>query len=120
MKLSNFQFAFMSSNPSPLARARELNNAHTPAGATFVPNTHLLQRASAYRTPVPWQRWHFTTLSPFLTKPLPSQFLHLAFFLTFGPFSLAMTVTKVRFVRWIATEGFVLSVYSRDTQWHSA
>jgi hypothetical protein len=76
--------------------------------------------ASAYRTPVPWQRWHFTTLSPFLTKPLPSQFLHLAFFLTFGPFSLAMTVTKVRFVRWIATEGFVLSVYSRDKQWHSA
>jgi hypothetical protein len=50
--------------------------------------------ASAYRTPVPWQRWHFTTLSPFLTKPLPSQFLHLDFFLTFGPFSLAMMVTK--------------------------
>jgi hypothetical protein len=51
--------------------------------------------ASAYRTPVPWQRWHFTTLSPFLTKPLPSQFLHFGFFLTFGPFSLAMMVTKV-------------------------
>src|SRR5882724_3770362 len=66
-------------------------------------------RVSAYRSPVPWQRWHFTTLSPFLTKPLPSQFLHLAFFLMFGPFSLAMMVSKVRFVRWIATEGCALS-----------
>jgi hypothetical protein len=61
--------------------------------------------ASAYRNPVPWQRWHFTTLSPFLTKPLPSQFLHLAFFLTFGPFSLGMMVSKVKFARWIATGG---------------
>jgi hypothetical protein len=75
--------------------------------------------ASAYRSPVPWQRWHFTTLSPFLTRPLPSQFLHLAFFLTFGPFSLAMMVSKVRFVRWIATEGCALSVYPRE-QCHSA
>src|SRR6266478_1636426 len=74
----------------------------------------------AYRSPVPWQRWHFTTLSPFLTRPLPSQFLHLAFFLTFGPFSLAMMVSKVRFVRWIATEGCTFSVYVSDKQWHSA
>src|SRR6266566_3947365 len=71
----------------------------------------------AYRSPVPWQRWHFTTLSPFLTKPLPSQFLHLAFFLTFGPFSLAMMVSKVRFVHWIASEGCALSIYPRE-QWH--
>src|SRR5258708_40197502 len=69
----------------------------------------LILRASAYRSPVPWQRWHFTSLSPFLTKPLPSQFLHLAFFLTFGPFSLAMMVSKVRFVRRIATEGCALA-----------
>jgi hypothetical protein len=39
-------------------------------------------------TPVPLQRWHLTTLSPFLTKPLPSQFLHFCFFLMLGPFSL--------------------------------
>ena len=31
--------------------------------------------------PVPSQRWHRTTLSPFLTVPLPSQFLHFCFFL---------------------------------------
>jgi hypothetical protein len=43
-----------------------------------------------HRTPVPLQRWHFTTLSPFLSKPLPSQFLHFCFFLMFGPFSLTM------------------------------
>src|SRR5438270_6913545 len=43
-----------------------------------------------HRTPVPLQRWHFTTLSPFLSKPLPSQFLHFCFFLMFGPFSLVM------------------------------
>jgi hypothetical protein len=76
--------------------------------------------ASAYRSPVPWQRWHFTTLSPFLTKPLPSQFLHLAFFLTFGPFSLAMTVSEVRLVGLIATAGCALSVDPRDKQCHSA
>jgi hypothetical protein len=29
-----------------------------------------------HRNPVPPQRWHFTTLSPFLSRPLPSQFLH--------------------------------------------
>ena len=72
-----------------------------------------------YRSPVPWQRWHFTTLSPFLTRPLPSQFLHLAFFLTFGPFSLAMMISKVRSARRIATEGDALSAYPRDEQWHS-
>src|SRR4051794_25817563 len=43
-----------------------------------------------HRTPVPLQRWHFTTLSPFLSRPLPSQFLHFCFFLMFGPFSLVM------------------------------
>src|SRR5258708_11694726 len=42
------------------------------------------------RTPVPLQRWHFTTLSPFFTRPLPSQFLHFCFFLMFGPFSFGM------------------------------
>src|ERR1700737_1532220 len=46
------------------------------------------------RTPVPPQRWHFTTLSPFLSRPLPSQFLHFCFFLILGPFSLAMTSSK--------------------------
>ena len=39
------------------------------------------------RTPVPLQRWHLTTLSPFFRRPLPSQFLHFCFFLMFGPFS---------------------------------
>lgn len=43
-----------------------------------------------HRTPVPLHRWHFTTLSPFLSKPLPSQFLHFCFFLMFGPFSLVI------------------------------
>jgi hypothetical protein len=52
---------------------------------------NLCSPALAHRNPVPPQRWHFTTLSPFLTKPLPSQFLHLAFFFIFGPFSLAIT-----------------------------
>src|ERR1700732_4114087 len=42
------------------------------------------------RHPVPPQRWHFTTLSPFFSRPLPSQFLHFCFFLILGPFSLAM------------------------------
>src|SRR5450631_651377 len=28
------------------------------------------------RSPVPPQRWHLTTLSPFFSRPLPSQFLH--------------------------------------------
>jgi hypothetical protein len=40
-----------------------------------------------HRTPVPLQRWHFMTLSPFLTRPLPSQFLHFCFFLMLGPLS---------------------------------
>jgi hypothetical protein len=43
-----------------------------------------------HRNPVPPQRWHFTTLSPFFRRPLPSQFLHFCFFLMFGPLSLAM------------------------------
>ena len=42
------------------------------------------------RTPVPLQRWHLTTFSPFFSSPLPSQFLHFCFFLMLGPFSLAM------------------------------
>jgi hypothetical protein len=33
-------------------------------------------------------------LSPFFSKPLPSQFLHFGFFLIFGPFSLGMNVSK--------------------------
>src|SRR3978361_1089430 len=48
----------------------------------------------AHRKPVPPQRWHFTTLSPFFSKPLPSQFLHFCFFLTLGPFWLAMIVSR--------------------------
>src|SRR5205085_5967813 len=53
------------------------------------------------RTPVPLQRWHFTTLSPFLSKPLPSQFLHFCFFLMFGPFSLVMRFScRQRAVDW--------------------
>jgi hypothetical protein len=37
---------------------------------------------AAYRLiPVPSQRWHRTTLSPFLSVPFPSQFLHFCFFL---------------------------------------
>ena len=51
-------------------------------------------RRVAYRTPVPLQRWHFTTLSPFLSKPLPSQFLHVCFFFMFGPFSLAIVFSN--------------------------
>jgi hypothetical protein len=47
-----------------------------------------------HRTPVPPQRWHFTTLSPFLSRPLPSQFLHFGFFLMLGPLSLAMIFSR--------------------------
>ena len=45
------------------------------------------------RNPVPPQRWHLTTLSPFFSSPLPSQFLHFCFFLMFGPLSLAMVIS---------------------------
>jgi hypothetical protein len=48
----------------------------------------------AYRTPVPLQRWHFTTLSPFLNRPFPSQFLHNCFFFMFGPFSLVIGFSR--------------------------
>src|ERR1700750_592014 len=50
----------------------------------------------AHRTPVPPQRWHLTTLSPFFKRPLPSQFLHFCFFLMFGPFSLAMMIPPAK------------------------
>jgi hypothetical protein len=36
----------------------------------------------------------------------------LAFFLTFGPFSLGMMVSKVKFARWIATD--YVRAYRRD------
>src|SRR5216684_3531838 len=49
-----------------------------------------------YRTPVPPQRWHLTTLSPFFSRPLPSQFLHFCFFLMLGPFALAMMISRRR------------------------
>jgi hypothetical protein len=49
-----------------------------------------------HRNPVPLQRWHFTTLSPFFSKPLPSQFLQGCFFLMFGPFALAMPFSRHR------------------------
>src|SRR5476651_2174229 len=48
------------------------------------------------RTPVPPHLWHFTTLSPFFSRPLPSQFLHFCFFLTLGPFSLAIMFILLR------------------------
>lgn len=51
-------------------------------------------RTAPHLTPVPLHRWHVTTLSPFLSKPLPSQFLHFCFFLMFGPFSFAITLSK--------------------------
>jgi hypothetical protein len=70
----------------------------------FVPHLASLMRATYYaliqqlvsnhRTPVPPHLWHFTTLSPFFTNPLPSQFLHFCFFLTLGPFSLAMSFSR--------------------------
>jgi hypothetical protein len=47
-----------------------------------------------HRTPVPPQRWHLTTLSPFFSRPLPSQFLHFCFFLILGPFWLVMTSSE--------------------------
>src|ERR1700755_157743 len=47
--------------------------------------------------PVPLQRWHLTTLSPFFSKPLPSQFLHGCFFL--GPFPLVMPFSRHRTYR---------------------
>jgi hypothetical protein len=64
--------------------------------------TLAIERSSPqhHRTPVPLQRWHFTTLSPFLSKPLPSQFLHFCFFLMFGPFSLVMRFS----CRWNAVD----------------
>src|SRR3569623_3454597 len=49
-----------------------------------------------HRTPVPLQRWHFMTLSPFLTSPLPSQFLHFCFFLMLGPLSFDIGFTEMR------------------------
>jgi predicted GNAT family acetyltransferase len=49
--------------------------------------------SSAHLSPVPLQRWHVTTLSPFLSRPLPSQFLHFCFFLVFGPFSFGIVVS---------------------------
>ena len=52
--------------------------------------------ADVHRTPVPLQRWHLTTLSPFFRRPLPSQFLHFCFFLMFGPFSLAMMIPPAK------------------------
>ena len=54
---------------------------------TFSPDAKM----RGYRKPVPPHRWHFTTLSPFFSSPLPSQFLHFCFFLMLGPFWLVMT-----------------------------
>jgi hypothetical protein len=53
----------------------------------------LLAISEPHRTPVPLQRWQVTTLSPFFSVPLPSQFLHFCFFLMLGPFSLAMAAS---------------------------
>jgi len=44
--------------------------------------------------PAPPIAQHFTTLSPFFSRPLPSQFLHFGRFLMFGPFRLSMSVSK--------------------------
>src|SRR3954451_25371010 len=52
-----------------------------------------IRPASGQRRPVPAQRWHFTTLSPFFNRPLPSQFLHFCFFLVLGPFSFAIAIS---------------------------
>src|SRR4249919_2942630 len=54
----------------------------------------VLKSVRIQRTPVPLQRWHLTTLSPFFTRPLPSQFLHFCFFLMLGPFSLDMIISR--------------------------
>lgn len=53
-------------------------------------------RESGHLTPVPLHRWHVTTLSPFFSKPLPSQFLHFCFFLMLGPFSFAIGLSGFR------------------------
>ena len=55
---------------------------------------HIRSDPIAYRTPVPLQRWNFTTLSPFLRRPFPSQFLHACFFFMFGPFSLFIVFSR--------------------------
>jgi hypothetical protein len=88
---------------------REINNQGRarlamPEGqskAIFIANAHRPSRAARMeptgdreRNPVPPQRWHLTTLSPFLSRPLPSQFLHFCFFLMLGPLALAMTASK--------------------------
>src|SRR5690349_12006650 len=64
------------------------NDSRKPAASSNSP------RPWHHRKPVPLQRWHLTTLSPFFSKPLPSQFLHFCFFLMFGPFSLAMVISS--------------------------
>jgi hypothetical protein len=71
-----------------VARAKEARPGMT--SLEFIDTQH-----RPHLTPVPLQRWHFTTLSPFLTRPLPSQFLHFCFFLMFGPLSLGMLIFSV-------------------------
>jgi hypothetical protein len=81
-------------------RAARVRNPHLPPGVRIPdlrrtesrPRRLSTAQRFPYRTPVPLQRWHFTTWSPFLTRPLPSQFLHFCFFLMFGPLSLAMPI----------------------------
>jgi len=82
-------------HPVPLGKARRdasLSGILNSNGAAVMRFSLKHDGVPRQRTPVPLQRWHFTTLSPFFRRPLPSQFLHFCFFLMFGPFSLAMIV----------------------------
>jgi hypothetical protein len=99
-------------HPAPFGKARRI----APSRRHFEPNGVAVMRSPlkldgvpapssrlvgttvtvVHRTPVPLQRWHLTTLSPFFRRPLPSQFLHFCFFLMFGPFSLAMIISRRR------------------------
>jgi hypothetical protein len=79
-------------------RLREATSAPVTAN-TGVPNQSIAVRNEPsivrfYLTPVPLHLWHFTTLSPFFSSPLPSQFLHFGRFLMLGPRKLSMTVSK--------------------------
>jgi hypothetical protein len=85
---TRLHFGILNSNGAPVMRSPLKQNGVPAASSRLVSATV----AHVHRTPVPLQRWHLTTLSPFFRRPLPSQFLHFCFFLMFGPFSLAMMI----------------------------
>jgi hypothetical protein len=63
---------------------------HLRFGVRAVPEADIWRSADYDLNPVPPHRWHFIFLSPCLTRPLPSQFLHFtfglpAFFCIFSP-----------------------------------